>query len=316
MRIKSRIFCYLVVALVSLTMSYKSTHASIYAYDLFGLEVVDNNYWVCGANGQVLHSVDGNSWAAQKTGVDVTLTSIAFVNSRKGFCVGGNGTVLKTEDGGNRWVKVSINSKYLLTGIYFVNANKGFITGEFGGLFLTEDGGEHWKPLLGNQLDAIFQSIDFYEGKYGWVVGEFGAVYQSSDGGITWKKVNVGAEEYTLFGVKAFDKNRVMITSMDGLLFVTDNGGKTWKKKTIGQMKNQFFGVEFFSNNEVYIFGRGVLLKTNADLSNAQSIDLGKELAYGWIYKFRKNLGVGNDGYVYKFVNGKFNKERIKYNNN
>jgi len=316
MSVKDRIVISFGVVLLVILLIVKPLHASIFTGDLYGVEVVGNNYWVCGANGKILHSNNGTSWVLQESGVDVTLTSISFVNDKKGFCVGYGGTVLKTEDGGNRWVKAPVDTKYFLTGVYFINEKRGFIIGEFGTLLVSDDGGEHWKSLLGKELDAIMQGIDFYDGKYGWLVGEFGLVYHSEDAGHTWKKVNVGAEEYTLFSVKAIDKNRVVITSMDGLLFVTENGGRTWKKKNVGVSKSQLLGAESMSNNEVYIFGRGVLYKTTVELSTFQNIDLGKDLTYGWIYRIHKNTGVGNEGYIYKYISGKWSKERVKYNIN
>lgn len=301
--------------LVAVAVAKQVDASVVKASDLYGVEVVGNKYWVCGANGEILHSSDGKSWVKQKTGVDVSLVSITFVNEKKGFCVGFSGTLLKTDDGGNRWVKIPVDTKYCITGIYFINESKGFITGEFGKLMTTDDGGEHWTSVFKQEMDSIFQAIDFCEGKYGWVVGEFGNVYRSDDAGRTWKKIDVGAEEYTLFSVKAIDKNRVVVTSMDGLLFITVNGGKTWKKTVVTELQAQLFGVEPVSKDEIYIYGMGGLIKTSYDFKSFQNIPLGEGLVYGWIYRIRKNTGVGKDGSIYKLDAGKWRKENVSYNN-
>lgn len=301
---------YILLTVVAINQS----HASVVASNLYGVEVIGNKYWVCGANGEILHSKDGKSWVMQKSGVDVALVSIAFLNDKKGFCVGFSGTLLKTEDGGSRWVKVPVDTKYCITGVYFINEKKGFITGEFGKLFVSEDGGEHWAPVFKQEMDSIFQAIDFYDGKYGWIVGEFGNVFRTEDAGRTWKKIDVGAEEYTLFSVRAIDRNRVVITSMDGLLFVTENGGRTWKKTVVKELQSQLFGLEPVSNDEIYIFGMGGLVKTAVGFTAFQKIDLGDDLAYGWIYRIRKNTGVGKDGSIYKLNAGKWGKEKVSYN--
>ncbi len=313
MRSRWRFFISVCVVLLGFFLVSNPLHASILADDLFGADVVGNNYWICGANGKILHSSDGTSWVLQHTGVDIPLMSLAFINDKKGFCVGYGGTVLKTEDGGKRWVKIPVDTKRYLTGVCFINESKGFIVGEFSTLLVTDDGGEHWKQAPGKNIDAIFNAIDFYDGKYGWAVGEFGTVIHTQDAGTTWKQMNVGAEEYTLFGVKAIDKDRVVITGMDGLLFVTENAGRTWKRKYVGE-KTQIFGADFSNFNEGYVFGRGLLYKSVDGVSTFQKIDLGDELAYGWIYRVKRNIGVGRGGYIYKLRGGKWSEERVVYN--
>lgn len=313
MRLKDYFVISFGVIFLTFFLVVNPLHASVLYDDLFGIEVVGSNYWVCGANGKILYSNNGTSWVLQNSGVDESLVSISFINDKKGFCVGYNGTVLKTEDGGNQWVKVPMGTKYYLTSVYFINERRGFIIGEFATLLVTDDGGDHWKQVPGKKIDAIFNGIDFYDGNYGWAVGEFGTVFHTEDAGNTWKQVNVGAEEYTLFGVKAIDKNRVVITGMDGLMFVTENGGRAWKKKYIGE-KTQLFGADFLNYGEGYVFGRGVLYKTTDGLGTFKKIDLGDELTYGWIYRVKRSTGVGKGGYVYKLADGKWSKERVTYN--
>lgn len=314
LKTKRRIAALFVAALLMATVSaVGQLSAAGLVYNLYGVEVIGNEYWVCGANGQILHSANGRNWVLQKSGVDVTLLSISFVNNKKGFCVGFGGTLLKTDDGGNRWVKVPVDTKYCITGIKFLSENRGIATGEFGKILVTDDGGSHWKLAPGKEMDFILQAIDAFDGKDVWLVGEFGKVLHSADAGRTWKNVDVGAEEYTLFGVRVIDKNRIAITSMDGLLFVTENGGKSWKKIVINDFQAQLFGVEPVSAGDIYVYGNGGLSKTTAAFRDFHMVDLGDSLTYGWIYRLRKNTAVGKNGSLYRLVDGKWSHETISY---
>jgi len=74
---------------------------------LIDVERVGKNLFAAGEFGQILKSEDnGQTWAAGKVPVSVTLTSVAFANEAVGYAVGHDGVVLKTEDGGVNWVKL------------------------------------------------------------------------------------------------------------------------------------------------------------------------------------------------------------------
>ena len=46
-------------------------------------------------------------WTQQNSGTYETLNSINFCNASTGFCVGSNGTILKTNDGGTNWISLT-----------------------------------------------------------------------------------------------------------------------------------------------------------------------------------------------------------------
>ncbi len=295
---------------VSTSAIAKSTY--LLPTDLFGIATAGNEVWVCGANGTILHSADRTSWEVQASGVDENLSSIYFVNSQKGFCVGYHGTVLRTEDGGKRWAKVAVESAYYLTGVHFVDEKTGFIVGEFGTLLATSDGGATWKAVrLGNgKMDVIFNDVDFFEGKSGWVVGEFGTVMRTVDGGRTWRQQDIGVGEYMLFGVKVVDKSRVVITGADGLVLLSENGGGSFRKVDLG-VKSQVFGVQFDGPRDGYVFGKNIIFRTADGGKTFKKVDVGESLSYGWIYRMSGEVAVGDGGQVYRRVNGQWTVRKV-----
>lgn len=280
--------------------------------DLFGVSDLGNEVWVCGANGTILHSANRSTWEIQKSGVDENLSSIHFVNAKRGFVVGYHGTVLKTTDGGATWTKVAVESAYYLTDVFFVNESRGFIVGEYGTVLSTSDGGSSWSPVKVSKekLDVIFNDIDFAEGRFGWIVGEFGKVLKSTDAGKTWKSVDLGLGEYMLFAVHVIDKSRVVITGADGLVCRTEDGGRTWKKVDLG-MKNQLFGVRFTTPQTGFVFGKNILFRTDDGGESFKRQDLGKELNYGWIYRMSGTIAVGNNGTFYRLDKNDWSAGRI-----
>ncbi len=300
-----------IACLLAISSSALAKTTYLLPTDFFGIARSGNDVWVCGANGAILHTPDQKTWELQTSGVDENLSSIFFVNPKKGVCVGYHGTVLKTDDGGARWVKVPVPAAYYLTGVYFTSETTGFIVGEFGTLLSTSDGGATWAPVvLGKgKLDVIFNDIDF-SGPFGWIVGEFGTVMRTVDGGRSWKQLDIGAGEYMLFGVDVLDKGRVVITGADGLVLVSENGGGSWKKADLG-VKNQVFGVHFSGSREGYVFGKNIIFRTEDGGRTFQKVDVGDSLSYGWIYRMSQGVAVGNGGQVYRLVNGRWTVRKV-----
>ncbi|HLW65862.1 MAG TPA: YCF48-related protein, partial [Gemmataceae bacterium] len=73
--------------------------------DFHALSLLGEHAWVAGRPGSiVLHTADyGKTWETQKTGQNVPLNAIHFIDPRVGWAVGELGTILTTEDGGQTW---------------------------------------------------------------------------------------------------------------------------------------------------------------------------------------------------------------------
>lgn len=78
------------------------------ALDFRAVSVRGNEIWAVGRPGSViLHSSDqGQNWELLKTGQNLPLNCVHFVNAKKGWAVGELGLILATEDGGQTWKKL------------------------------------------------------------------------------------------------------------------------------------------------------------------------------------------------------------------
>src|SRR5262249_14794801 len=147
-----------------------------------------------------------------------------FIDSKNGWAVGKNATILKTSDGGNEWKKVdsmetligmqveSTSYNYGFRDIQFVDPLHGWLIGNFygrarnniGGIFMTSDGGATWKRMpitiqtqfsSGRFTPGVFHSVKFTDLNTGSVTGEMNDgearyffVLHTHDGGKTWEQ--------------------------------------------------------------------------------------------------------------------------------
>ncbi len=74
-------------------------------WDFHAVHGVGNHYWVVGRPGSVaLHSVDrGQSWQVVRTGQQLPLNGIFFIDEQHGWAVGELGLILATSDSGKTW---------------------------------------------------------------------------------------------------------------------------------------------------------------------------------------------------------------------
>ncbi len=110
--------------------------------DYFGIHFVDaSNGWAVGANGTVIHTVDGgDNWVQQTTPAAVsaiTLRAVSFANLMHGYAVGDGGTILATTDGGSTWVSQTAGVNQDMLAVSFNTANQGLITGKQGVILIS-----------------------------------------------------------------------------------------------------------------------------------------------------------------------------------
>ncbi|MGH9766241.1 MAG: YCF48-related protein [Blastocatellia bacterium] len=150
------------------------------------------------------------------------VTSLYFANSKTGWAVGKNSTLLKTTDGGLEWSKVESMEKLI------------------------------GSPIESSSYNFGFSDIHFTSAEHGWLIGNFygrarsniGGIFATSDGGATWKRVPITFQtQHTsgrftpglLHSVRFTDTNTGSVTGEmydgDGRFFFalhTRNGGITW----------------------------------------------------------------------------------------
>lgn len=202
----------------------------------------ENNGWVVGDSGTILHSEDsGTSWEIMKVETESDLTCIHFSGSQKGWVTGSHRTLGITADCGKSWKWQQINnSGGTFLDIYFSDELTGWLVNNYGKILHTEDGGMTWVPQ-DSGTDRALSSVFFIDAETGWAIKSEREILRTEDGGNTWTGtgVNMSLPGGTLFtDVFFIDSKEGWITTTTGassdslvtwspLLHTTD-GGESW----------------------------------------------------------------------------------------
>lgn len=199
--------------------------------------------------GFILRTQDaGQTWSRIFTPSNkFEITSITFINSLVGFCVGVN-VIYKTIDGGQSWTENQVNN---LGGnmmkIKFKDSQNGFVVCLFDKILKTIDGGTTWQVTTPNKKIGYYSVSSTRELSY--VSGQ-GKILKSSDNGISWNTLeNSPSDIYDIHFTSqnigyAFGRGNYLGGDFGrsyGSMYCTDNGGITWNGngdfKEIGLIK-------------------------------------------------------------------------------
>jgi len=170
--------------------------------NLYGISFTDSlTGWICGENGLMLHTTDGENWAQQTTPVTVNLYDVFFINDSKGWACGDSGVVIRTNDSGEVWeIVVTPIDDRKLSAIEFTQISGslyGYSVGDTSSI-ATPDGGDTW---YGGSTPIMFYDVTFwdpYDGFRGCFLTPF-EMQCTEDFGSTWEWV--GVFEFLQFGI-------------------------------------------------------------------------------------------------------------------
>jgi photosystem II stability/assembly factor-like uncharacterized protein len=109
-----------------------------------------NAGWAVGR--EILHTTDGGEhWRGQRFVVDQShpsssLTNVFFVNTRNGWTLGSQGTILNTTNGGENWNPQVSGTDENLWSVIFADDQRGWVVGDNGTILHSTDGGANWTP--------------------------------------------------------------------------------------------------------------------------------------------------------------------------
>jgi photosystem II stability/assembly factor-like uncharacterized protein len=195
-----------------------------------------------GARGTVLLSDDGVAFRqAAHVPVQLTLTSVSFIDDRQGWAGGHGGVILHSVDGGETWDLVRSDSAEdrPIFALLFQNDRDGIAVGLWSLLLVTHDGGATWQQQVLPQesgaghedrnLTSVF--ADALGGLF--VTAEGGRLFRSADGGATWSAVDIGYSG-TLWSGRALADGTLLVGGLRGSLYRSVDGGRTWRAVASG----------------------------------------------------------------------------------
>jgi photosystem II stability/assembly factor-like uncharacterized protein len=229
-----------------------------------------------GERGIILYSDDdGQHWTQGAVPVDVTLTAVAFADSKHGWATGHDAVILATEDGGATWSLQYADPELdvPLLNLYFESADSGFAVGGRGNLFRTRDGGKTWVNqviLTRDEFDGHLFGIAKAPSGSLFLAAEQGALYRSDDGGDTWTQLD-SPYRGSFFGVTAITNGRVIAFAMLGHVAVSDDNGATWRMVPTGTDKS-FMSATVTASGGVVLAGLDGVIAVSRD--GADSFEL------------------------------------------
>jgi len=208
--------------------------------------VGDNEAWVVGYPGLVMHTTDGaQTWNRECELGDYALFAVDFVGKDLGWAVGREGQIIHTVDGGKTWLPDKPVTEEALFDVDFADEKHGIAVGNFGVLLRTEDGGQTWiDQVLEPMANAQINAVSFVNAHLAFIAGEYplweaqldenvqmvtlSNIFRSTDGGATWHTVHTG-HQVVLNDVFFKDEREGWVVGVNGLLLHTTDGGETWE---------------------------------------------------------------------------------------
>ncbi|HEX7177544.1 MAG TPA: YCF48-related protein [Pyrinomonadaceae bacterium] len=149
--------------------------------------------WLVGAGGTFLHTSDGGAtWGAAllvaASSISTTaaqfapsgsraprVNAVSFIDERRGWAVGSNGSVFSTTNGGRSWSARTTGTDADLLDVKFFDEREGFAAGAGGAVLHTTDGGVTW-VLQPTDTTHQLERLHFLDRRQGWAVGFGGTI--------------------------------------------------------------------------------------------------------------------------------------------
>ena len=187
-----------------------------------------------GEDGQILRSENRADWELAAVASGAKLYDTTFVagdDGPRGWAVGAEGALLRSDDLGKSWQTCALPHPVTLYAITFIDRLCGWVAGESGAMFRTGDGGETWH-LVNLSVPGALHAVSFSDKFHGWVVGEDGLILRTEDAGNTWMQCASGIET-SLHSVLFRDAQNGWAVGTKGTVLHSRDGGETWQKQPV-----------------------------------------------------------------------------------
>jgi photosystem II stability/assembly factor-like uncharacterized protein len=159
------------------------------------------------------------------------LSAAHFVNSTRGWVVGGYGTIIRTTNGGKSWQHQSSGTVGSLIDVDFVDSSHGWACSDDGTVLRTTNSGVTWTPYAVPGPTLSIYAVDFASTMTGYCGNSAGTVFKSINGGQSWTTLAAPISG----GVQliAFKTTKIgWVCDDEGNIVKTTDGGLTWHAKS------------------------------------------------------------------------------------
>ena len=207
-------------------------------------------------------ALKGITWKHLDSSRSSNFTDLHFVDEKKGWVVGRNGTILATTDSGAKWTSQTNQISQDLYDVHFVNEKKGWVVGRDGTILATTDGGATW-TIQTSGTSEILDGVHFVDAEKGWVVGWNGTILATMNGGETWIKQGNNTSQ-RLYGLYFLSAKKGWVVGTGGTIRVTTDGGATWTIQTSGTSQS-LLDVHFVDAEKGWVVGTGGTIRVTTD---------------------------------------------------
>ncbi|WP_454739223.1 WD40/YVTN/BNR-like repeat-containing protein [Cupriavidus necator] len=229
-----------------------------------------------GDHGVILLSDDGTRFRQAKTvPVRSLLTSVQFVDARRGYAAGHDGVVLETQDGGETWtlLRATPGVEQPILSLYFDSPEHGIGVGLYGWAIETRDGGRTWSDLRiesGENADRHLLHM-FASGRGSlFITGEGGTIFRSADRGKSWQAVSTGNKGSLWYGISLLD-GTLLVCGMRGHLYRSTDDGKTWEA-VASNTTQSLTGIAELADGSVIVVGMAGTVLDSQDSGKSFSV--------------------------------------------
>lgn len=229
--------------------------APIYAATRAGQRIV-----AVGDYGLINLSDDGKVFRQASVPTRSPLTSVFFIDDKRGWAVGHDGTVIGSSDGGENWqiLRQKHGEDQVLMSVWFEDAEHGLAVGQFGLALETRDGGKTWAERVLVEGEAgerhLLQLVPGAKGLL-FVAAEAGTILRSEDAGAHWIAVQTDNKGSFWTGAALADGSLLM-AGMRGHVYRSTDRGRHWQEVPSGTQQS-LTGIVQRGDGTVRIVGLG-----------------------------------------------------------
>jgi photosystem II stability/assembly factor-like uncharacterized protein len=236
------------------------------------------NFVAVGERGHIIYSSDdGKTWTQATVPTRSTLTSIFFINDKRGWAVGHDAIILTTFDGGKSWARqfFAPEKEQPFMDVWFQTPQKGIAVGAYGMYLDTEDGGDTWNEKYFETLDdpdfglPHFNSIEFTNEDVLYMAGEAGFLARSNNMGASWAALD-RPYNGSYFNLLITKNNMMAPSGLRGNIWLSEDQSASWKKLETGNVASVNCGIQLSSGDLFFVCMDGVTVHCKKDGSNCK----------------------------------------------